>query len=199
VHGGLSPALEFGSVRELDDRVRADLAAFDAMWRTLVEAKVIWRYMTFAEAVRFAGEELAWRQSEGPIGVFAARDAVVRLLGYKTWITLSAEGPLWYRGLATEPEDKLAGGLRALLDRLGAAYIVSGHSVVASRTVTTRFDSRVFLIDTGMNTEAYAGRASALGIQDGRFTAYQVGGTPRALPPPAGLKSAAPGLGQAIR
>ncbi|MCK7496499.1 MAG: hypothetical protein MZW92_40515 [Comamonadaceae bacterium] len=46
----------------------ADLPAFDAMWKALVDARVIWRYMTFAEAVRFAAEELAWRQSEGPVG-----------------------------------------------------------------------------------------------------------------------------------
>ena len=197
VHGGLSPALEFGTVRELDERVMADLTAFDAMWKALVDAGVVWRYMTFGEAVRFASEELTWRQTEGPVGVFEARPAVIRLLGYKTWVTVSADGPLWYRGLAIEPEDKLASGLKAMLDRLGAAYIVSGHSVVAGKAVTTRFESRVFLIDTGMLGAVYAGRASALGIQDGRFVAYQAGGTPRELPPPPGVKSATPGAGQA--
>jgi len=172
VHGGLSAAIEFGTVRELDERVMADLAAFDAMWKTLVDAGVIWRYMTFGEAVPFASEELTWRQTEGPIGVFEARLAVIRLLGYKTWITVSADGPLWYRGLATDPEEKLAGGLKAMLDRVGATYIVAGHSVVASRAVTTRFENRVFLIDTGMLGEVYAGRASALEIRDGSFTAH---------------------------
>jgi Calcineurin-like phosphoesterase len=193
VHGGLSPSLEFGSVRELDERVMADLPAFDAMWKALVDGGVVWRYMTFAEAVRFASEELTWRQTEGPVGAYEPRAAIVRLLGYKTWITVSADGPLWYRGLATEPEGKLADGLKAMLARLGAAYIVSGHSVVASKTVTTRFDGRVFLIDTGMLAEAYAGRASALGIQDGHFIAYQVGGTPRELLPPPGVKAGVPG------
>lgn len=199
VHGGLSPAIEFGTVRELDERVMADLAAFDAMWKTLVDAGVIWRYMTFGEAVPFASEELTWRQTEGPIGVFEARLAVIRLLGYKTWITVSADGPLWYRGLATEPEEKLAAGLQAMLDRLGAAYIVSGHSVVASRAVTTRFESRVFLIDTGMLQETYAGRASALEIRDGRFTAHQVDRTPRVLRPPARRDSASAGVRQTVR
>ena len=75
-----------------------------------------------------------------------------------------------------------------MLERLGASYIVAGHSVVASKEVTTRFGSRVFLIDTGMLGEVYAGRASALEIQDGRFTAHRVDTTPRALPPPASAK-----------
>ena len=192
VHGGLSPDLEFGSIRELDERVTGDLAAFDGMWKALVDAGVIWRYMTFAEAVRFAGEELAWRQTEGPVGEFAARTAVIRLLGYKTWITVSADGPLWYRGLATEPEAKLDAGLTAMLERLKAGYIVSGHSVVAGKEVTSRFGSRVFLIDTGMLGEVYAGRGSALEIRDGRFMAHRVDAMPKSLPPPPSAKVAEP-------
>ncbi|MFO7695045.1 MAG: metallophosphoesterase [Vicinamibacterales bacterium] len=188
VHGGVNPALKFESVRELDQQVVADLPAFDDMWKELVDARVIWRDMTFAEAVRFAAEELAWRQSEGPVGVFPARLAVLRLLGYKNWITLSADGPLWYRGLGTEPEAKLGASLTAMLERLKATYIVAGHSVVASKEVTARFGSRVFLIDTGMLGEVYAGRGSALEIRDGRFTAHRVDTMPRTLPSPASAK-----------
>jgi hypothetical protein len=199
VHGGLSPALEFGSVPELDRRVMADLAAFDAMWQTLVDAGVIWRYMAFGEAVRFAEEELRWRQAAGKTDEFKAEPAVTRLLGYKDWITVSPLGPLWYRGLATEPEEKLAAGLQAMLDRLGAAYIVAGHSVVAGKAVATRFGSRVFLIDTGMLQETYNGLASALEIRDGSFVAHQVDRTPRFLPPPARRDGASAGVRQTTR
>ena len=192
VHGGINPAVDAGSVRELDERVMADVSAFDAMWKELVDSGVVWRYMTFAEAVRFAGEELAWRQSEGPIGEFGARLAVIRLLGYKTWITVSADGPLWYRGLATEPEGKLDASLTAMLARLGASYVVAGHSVVAGKEVTARLGSRVFLIDTGMLGEVYAGRGSALEIRDGRFTAHRVDMMPRSLSPPASAKVPVP-------
>jgi len=188
VHGGINPALAFESVRALDERVVADLPAFDAMWKELVDARVVWRYMTFAEAVRFAAEELTWQQSEGPVGVFPARMAVLRLLAYKTWVTVSGDGPLWYRGLGTEPEGKLDASLTAMLERLKATYIVAGHSVVASKEVTARFGSRVFLIDTGMLGEVYSGRASALEIRDGRFTAHRVDTMPRSLPPPASAK-----------
>jgi hypothetical protein len=189
VHGGINPALTFDSLEQLDEQVRADLPAFDAMWKDLVNARAIWRYMTFAEAVRFAAEELAWQQSEGPIGVFPARTAVLRLLAYRTWTTLSGDGPLWYRGLGTEPESKLESGLEAMLKRLKASYIVAGHSVVASKDVTTRFGSRVFLIDTGMLGDVYAGRPTALEVRDGRFTAHRVDALPRLLQPPASSRS----------
>jgi hypothetical protein len=86
-----------------------------------------------------------------------------------------------------------------MLDRLGAAYIVTGHSVVAGKAVTTRFESRVFLIDTGMLREAYAGRASALEIRDGSFVAHEVDRTPRLLPPPARRDSASAGVRQTLR
>lgn len=52
-----------------------------------------------------------------------------------------------------------------------ARHIVAAHTPQASRKITPRFDSRVFLIDTGMLTEFYKGRPSALEIQEGRFTA----------------------------
>ena len=192
VHGGLDPAASTGSVRELDERVMADLQAFDAMWTALVDAGVIWRDMDFGEAVRFAEEELKWRQAAGTADPFPAGPAAGRLLDYKNWITVSASGPLWYRGLATEPESKLEASLTAMLDRLQAKYIVSGHSVMAGKQIATRFASRVFLIDTGMLAEAYAGRGSALDIKDGQFIAQQVDATPRLLPPPASGRTADP-------
>jgi hypothetical protein len=189
VHGGLNPALEFGSVRELDDRVMADVAAFDSMWRALVDAKVIWRYMTFAEAVRFTDEELTWLTAAGKADVLAPDPAMTRLLGYKNWITVSAEGPLWYRGLAAEPEEKLIVGVKAMLERLQAQYIVVGHTVESKLDITPRFESRVFLLDTGMLKEVYGGRASALEIQNGSFTARYAEGEPKALPAPASGKT----------
>jgi hypothetical protein len=196
VHGGLNPSLQFASVKELNDRVMDDVRAFDAMWRALVDAGVVWRYMTFAEAVRFAEEEGAWylaasKAGEKPVEVKAGAE-IVRLLGYKNWITVSADGPLWYRGLATEPESKLDESLTAMLERLKAKYIVVGHSVLVGKEVTARFDSRVFLMDTGMLKEAFAGRASALEIQDGRFTVYSNDAEPKVLPPPGSAKTAVP-------
>jgi hypothetical protein len=198
-HGGLNPTLEFGSVRELDDRVMAELPAFDSMWRALVDAKVIWRHMMFAEAVRFAGEELKWLQAAGNADVPGADLPMTRLLGYKNWMAVSAQGPLWYRGLAQEPEEKLIGGVKAMLERLQAQYIVVGHTVESKADITPRFENRVFLLDTGMLKEEYGGRATALEIQNGRFTAHYAEGEPKALPAPASGKNVPPRLQQSVR
>jgi hypothetical protein len=188
VHGGLSPNLKFRSLRELDDRVRAEISGFDTMWQTLSDQKLIWRHMTLAEAIEFVAEELKWIQASGVIDDPAVVPMMQNLLGYGNWLTYSSEGPLWYRGLAQEPEEKLMDGVIAMLSRLKAQYIVEGHTVESKSDVIPRFDSRVFLIDTGMNKEEYQGRSSALEILDGKFTAYYADGEPKVLAAPGNGK-----------
>jgi hypothetical protein len=196
VHGGLSPSLEFGSVRELDERVIAELGMFDSIWRTLVDRRVIWRYMTLPEAVRFVGEEVTWLQAAGKAAAPGAGQSMQRLLGYKNWMAASSEGPLWYRGLAEEPENTLIDGVKAMLARLQLQYIVVGHTVQSKEDITPRFESRVFLLDTGMLTQVYGGRATALEIQNGHFEALSADKEPVALPAPPGAKSALQGAGR---
>jgi hypothetical protein len=58
-----------------------------------------------------------------------------------------------------------------ILDRLGAGHVVVGHSPQEAHAILPRFDSRVFLIDTGMLQSYYGGQPSALEITGDRFTA----------------------------
>jgi hypothetical protein len=85
----------------------------------------------------------------------------------------SETGPLWYRGLASDPEEKIAPELEMTLERLGAQAIVVGHTVSGSRSIVTRFGGRVFQIDTGMLNGKFfpKGRASALEIHGDTLTA----------------------------
>src|SRR6185436_4360022 len=77
-------------------------------------------------------------------------------------LTARVDGPLWYRGLAQEP-DSFAPQVEDILTKVAARAIVIGHTVTATGRITTRFGGRVVQIDTGMQP-AYAqgGRASAL-------------------------------------
>jgi hypothetical protein len=89
-------------------------------------------------------------------------------------LTARADGPLWYRGLAQQPET-FAPQMDEILAKLRARAIVVGHTVAATGRITTRFDGRVIQIDTGMQP-AYVqnGRASALEIKGGEATAIYV-------------------------
>lgn len=92
-------------------------------------------------------------------------DALMSLL------SSTEDGPLWYRGLATEPEEAFAVALDRILEQVGARAIVVGHTPVAR--ITARFGGRVVLIDTGMlDGEFYPnGVPSALELYRGTFTA----------------------------
>jgi hypothetical protein len=62
----------------------------------------------------------------------------------------TADGPLWYRGMASEPEAAFAPVLESVLQRMDARAVVVGHTPVLTGRIGTRFDGRVVLIDTGM-------------------------------------------------
>ncbi|HEX5069765.1 MAG TPA: metallophosphoesterase [Vicinamibacterales bacterium] len=86
-------------------------------------------------------------------------------------LATSANGPLWYRGLAEEP-DTFAPDVARIIDAQHARAIVVAHTVQTSGRIQARFSDKVFLIDTGMQS-AYVstGRASALEIRGDVFTA----------------------------
>jgi hypothetical protein len=87
--------------------------------------------------------------------------------------TLAAgeDGPLWYRGLASEP-DSFAPTLDEILKAQHASAIVVGHTVRTDGRIAVRFGGRVLVIDTGMQP-AYVpgGAASALELRGGTLTA----------------------------
>jgi hypothetical protein len=86
------------------------------------------------------------------------------------------DGPLWYRGLAEEP-DAFAPQVNEILSNQRARAIVVGHTVAPDGRIRTRFGGKIVQIDTGMQTVyTPAGRASALQIQQGTLTAIYENG-----------------------
>ena len=81
------------------------------------------------------------------------------------------DGPLWYRGLAQQPET-FAPQVDEILSKQNARVVVVAHTVVPDGQILTRFGGKVVQVDTGMQP-AYVptGRASALEISHGVFTA----------------------------
>ena len=70
------------------------------------------------------------------------------------------------------PDDPQGGPFAALLQKYGAKRFVTGHTPQQSRSITVRFGGRAVLIDTGMLSSYYMGRASALEINGDKLTAY---------------------------
>jgi len=185
-HGGLNPALKFKSVEELNKRIHDEIARFDTLWQSLCQKKIIWRYMKQDEALRQIQEEWTWIQTRGQVEDREAVQQMQELSGLQNWLSVSPDGPLWYRGLALEPEESLRQPVEAMLARLKVRYLVAAHTVRPKFEIFSRFDNHVFLIDTGMLKEVYGGRGSALEFRDGSITAYYADGEPQILVGPAG-------------
>jgi hypothetical protein len=171
MHAGLDPELHFHSIEDLNRKISSEVADFDKLWQALAQEKIIWRYMTLDES--FNQVKLRYQAAQSGLpGTPADAELMSRMFELPTGLLISNQSPLWYRGLALEPEERNEKGLTKMLNRLGVHHIVVGHTVLPVHTIIARFGDRVFLIDTGMLKSYYAGRASALEIQAGKFTAY---------------------------
>jgi hypothetical protein len=100
---------------------------------------------------------------------------------------LSSDGPNWYRGDALCHEVTESDVLLPLLQQFGVERLVIGHTPTRNARVGTRFDGRVFKLDTGMNAAAYRGRGSALILSRESARVVYAGDPGSAAPEPEGL------------
>ena len=130
LHGGIGPSLSGMSIREINDRVRAEI-----------------------------------HQSQVP----------------KNGLAAGRDGPLWYRGLARDPEEGLRPHVDALLATHGVAHIVVGHTTTPG-AVVPRLDGKILLIDAGLS-DYYGEHPACLVLQGKAAFALHRG---RLLPLPLG-------------
>lgn len=81
----------------------------------------------------------------------------------ETGILNDENGPVWYRGLATENENTFDDQLDQILERYGASRIVVGHTPTGG-VVWPRFDGKVIVNDTGI-AAYYGGNDAYLELQ----------------------------------
>jgi hypothetical protein len=81
-------------------------------------------------------------------------------------IAEDTEGPLWYRGLATEQEAVLDAHVDSVLRKFGVKHVVIGHSTTPG-AILPRFAGRVILIDVGLGA-AYGSNLANLVIENGK-------------------------------
>ena len=173
VHGGISPELAGRSLEQINADVRREIDALDHAREHLLDRGLILptsslpEMLAAARAVQRSDAEAAGNRTLTP-------PEIRQLLEIDEWQMIRDDGPLWFRGYARWNEDQGRELMPAILESLGAEHVVVAHTPQRSKRITTRFDDRVFLIDTGMLTSVYKGAPSALEIRDGRFTAVYI-------------------------
>jgi hypothetical protein len=173
IHGGVSPDVAGMSVDEINETVASELKTFDTARRYLVSQSLVPPAASFTEIADMVVAITYWADQEDSTDIIRRHaDLLEPLVGINEWLTMSPDGPLWFRG-ATRWDEELRGEeMAALLDGVGAEVMVVGHTPDPEGTIRVRFKNRVFLIDTGMLSSYYeGGRPSALEIDGDTFTA----------------------------
>ena len=184
MHAGIPPANPPAKIEDLNEQTKDEIRRLDQFVDRLINLKLATREFTLQEILQVGSSEIglanariATAKQEGteldrdklniPL-LMEAQD----IMKIETWLSIIPEGALWYRGLSTERDDPSGGPFAALLAKYGAKRFVTGHTPQQSRSITVRYGGRAILIDTGMLTSYYRGRASALEITGDKLTAF---------------------------
>lgn len=182
MHAGIPPAGAPARLDDLNAQLRDEIRRMDKFVQQLIDLKLAARFFTLTEILQVASSEIGLangtiseakaagkepdrRRLNMPM-LMAAQDAQT----VDTWLSISGEKALWYRGLATLPDDPAGGPFAALLQKYDARRFVTGHTPQL-KGITARFGGRAVLIDTGMLASVYKGRPAALEIAGDTLTA----------------------------
>jgi Calcineurin-like phosphoesterase len=180
MHAGLNPERTI-TIDEINRQVDQEVRSWDDLVTTLERARLTAPFFTLQEIVNVAQVEIGRigiaQKTNEPLPDYVTQDFVRRLqflMNFEKLALVESDGPLWYRGLATDDQQP---AVEAMLKRYGAERIVVGHTPQLPGKIRARFGGLVVLIDTGMLTSYFkGGRPSALELQDGRMTAIYTSG-----------------------
>jgi hypothetical protein len=175
VHAGLSPVAGRYSPEELNDTVRALLREVLTLRSDLEAAEVLPKYSEINEAAESLRPRLnVSADNPLPEGAQAAAARFVELVDHPL---LASDGPYWYRGNVWCHPLIETSHLDEVLSAWQVSRVVVGHTPTPDGRVRSRLDGRVLQADTGMLTEYYRGRASAV-LFDERGTRVFYAGEP---------------------
>ena len=183
LHGGISPKYFGRSVEELNQKMWQEVALLDACREQLLADEVIFLTSDPNEMVAEGMAEIA-SLSESIASVsaplkqkmVAALDLLKGCVGYQDWFLVEDDSPIWYRGFARLEEQEVEEVVSRGLEGLGVNRFVVGHTPQKARSIVGRLEGRVYLLDTGMLTQVYRGRASALEFANGEVHAIYIDG-----------------------
>jgi hypothetical protein len=183
MHAGLNPERTI-TIDEINRQVEQEVRNWDELVSALDRARLVAPFFTLQEIVNAAQVEIGRigiaQKTNEPLPEHVTQEFVKRLqflMNFDKFALVESDGPLWYRGLATLPDDQQP-AVAGMLKSHGAARIVIGHTPqLPEGRIRSRFGGLVTLIDTGMLSNYFkGGRPSALELQNGRMTAIYASG-----------------------
>ncbi len=183
VHGGLSPQMVGTHEDVFNVSVSNEIKTFDQLKAQMVDDHMILPSASLGDILAVIEVERKVIESnrlpERDLRQMELRlESLQPLVDCNEWSILSKQGPMWFRGASTSPEEEDGAEVLAALDAIGIRSMVVGHTPVDLGRIETRFDGRVFVIDTRMySTPKGKGQPSALEINNGSATAVYLDST----------------------
>jgi Calcineurin-like phosphoesterase len=173
LHGGISPSLVSMKLKAINSRIRDEISAFDSYKQSMLDERLILPFFTLQEITAVAQAEISAELKSRVRSNPELRSKLAQFLQFPDWLSVRADGPLWFRGYDQWSEEEGSSQVDKILHSFKADHLVTGHTPQKGGRIRCRFGGRVFLIDTGMLSSYYpGGRASALEIQNNvKFTA----------------------------
>ncbi len=169
LHGGINETVSKLSIREINERMRSELKTFFEARGVLVRSGVLEDYLDLEETMQQVALEVNYLRTKGEGDDPAVLKALGEFQASGNWFITNPDAPLWYRGLAQEPEDAFQPTVDRIKANFGVAQFVLGHTP-SPTGIVSRFSGAVFLIDTGMLRKYYKGRCAVLVIENGKFS-----------------------------
>jgi hypothetical protein len=189
-HAGISPEYADMPQSEITQTIASEIKTFDENKSYLMKLGLVEQWFSMSEMMAVLDGIMAAAETEElPASL---RDALPRLKEikaffdgiYETSPLMVDEGPLWFRGLAQWPDERIASYFPGWLEKNNAWRMVVSHTPRSDGRIQSRLDGALFLIDTGMLSEYYqGGRPSALEIKDDDVTALYESGERVVFPP----------------
>ena len=173
LHGGISPILASMKLDAINSHIRDEIRAFDSCKQSMLDERLILPFFNLQEIAAVAQAEITVQKKSKVQSNPELEARLLQFMQFPNWLSVRVDGPLWFRGYDQWNEQEGISQVDKILQSFKADHLVTGHTVQKEGRIRSRFEGKVFLIDTGMLSSYYpGGKPSALKIQDnGKFTA----------------------------
>lgn len=158
VHGGIHPSISRLGLDGINRRIDRERRLLDSARRHLIARRLIDPAFSLEETVEAARQRLKKAEAAGggvnSIGSWLdpREEELYRVLksfvDLGQWLSVHPDGPLWFRGYATWGEEEGLQHVTRLLDEFQVSRFVVGHTILSKDRILSRFDGRVYLVDT---------------------------------------------------
>lgn len=173
LHGGLDPSVAAMGIDKINARIHDELNVFDNTRKYLESQQLILPFFTLEEIGAVVRTQVRIEERKGVDPSKQLSTELGPFMSLEGWLSMSSHGPVWFRAYDQWTDAEGPAQIATVLQAVNANAVVVGHTPQKVGHIRSRFDNRVFLIDTGMLSSYYpGGKASALEFEsDGEIAA----------------------------